>query len=246
MQGGVAGGGGGGRRRGYAGAKRGGAGSGGAGIRGYAGAAREAAAAKDEEDEKEAAAAEQDEECRSQQLDELELVAATFPEAELSGDGTGFAVRLEDLGGLQLAVEFPRSYPRRAAPRCSVRPSRQLSGAAALAALQRDVDAAVVAAHDAAGGDECSALQMLLAAPELCTVLHCTPALHGSSAWDSTLSYYVTHRTRPVCCSGRRRRPGQCSDGSLSARRQAVSSLDPPRKPTALLCLLVAPTVWKH
>jgi len=93
------------------------------------------------------------------------LVAATFPEAELSGDGTGFAVRLEDLGGLQLAVEFPRSYPRRAAPRCSVRPSRQLSGAAALAALQRDVDAAVVAAHDAAGGDECSALQMLLAAP---------------------------------------------------------------------------------
>jgi hypothetical protein len=168
MQGGVAGGGGGGRRRGYAGAKRGGAGSGGAGKRGYAGAAREAAAAKDEEeDEKEAAAAEQDEECRSQQLDELELVAATFPEAELSGDGTGFAVRLEDLGGLQLAVEFPRSYPRRAAPRCSVRPSRQLSGAAALAALQRDVDAAVVAAHDAAGGDECSALQMLLAAPEL-------------------------------------------------------------------------------
>eukprot|EP01043_Picozoa_sp_COSAG02_P037362 COSAG02_NODE_2796_length_8012_cov_18.557311_1_plen_229_part_10 len=107
-------------------------------------------------------------ECRSMQLDELELVAATFPEAELHGNGAGFAVamRLTQYGKLQLDVTFPPLYPLQTPPVCTVRPSRQLSGSA-LAPVQGMVDAAVVATHDGAGGADCSALQFLLAVPEL-------------------------------------------------------------------------------
>ena len=106
--------------------------------------------------------------CRSMQLDELELVAATFPEAELHGDGTGFGatLQLEGYGQLQLGVEFPWDYPLHALPVCAVRPSRQLSGSS-LAAVQGVVDAAVVATHREAGGSDCSALQLLLTVPEL-------------------------------------------------------------------------------
>ena len=82
-------------------------------------------------------------ECRSMQLDELELVAATFPEAELHGDGAGFAVTmgLERYGKLQLDVTFPLVYPLQTPPVCTVRPSRQLSGSV-LAPVQSVVDAA--------------------------------------------------------------------------------------------------------
>ena len=91
---------------GFTGAVGGGRGGGGGGGNGAVGEEEEAPAAPPPG---EASL----EECRSRQLEELELVGATFPEATLSGDGTGFVVRQDVGGGLQLAVAFP------AATRCA-------------------------------------------------------------------------------------------------------------------------------
>ena len=108
---------------------------------------------------------EEAEQCRALQLEELELVAAAFPEAEPRDDGRGFSVRLED-SGLHLSVGFPRGYPARAPPTPTVQPSDELS-VAVRSALQRQLSTAAVELHEEGGGDECSALQLLLAAPDL-------------------------------------------------------------------------------
>ena len=85
---------------------------------------------------------EEAEQCRALQLEELELVAAAFPEAEPRDDGRGFSVRLED-SGLHLSVGFPRGYPARAPPTPTVLPSDELA-VAVRSALQRRLSAAAV------------------------------------------------------------------------------------------------------